>query len=159
MTNRITSEEKLFRCHFVHHESHIKSPEMNRSLRDEKPASNHLRQTRACTHTNLKNTTCRRLHLTLLSLRYVCRRSRVYSNYETDLKMVQTNSTGRYAIIGGIAKVRYLGVHKTSALGITADYKPPHSSFVFWIVCFCRKIKCYTCTMFPQPTVRSKTCR
>jgi len=104
VTNRITSEEKLFRCHFVHHESHIKSPEMNRSLRDEKPASNHLRQTRACTHTHLKNTTCGRLHLTLLSLRFVCRRSRVYSNYETDHKMVETNSTGRYAIISGIAK-------------------------------------------------------
>jgi len=71
-------------------------------VRSQRPIT--LGKTRACTHTHLKSITCRRLHLLLLSLRYVCRRSRVYSNYETDHKMVETNSTGRYAIIGGIAK-------------------------------------------------------
>jgi hypothetical protein len=64
--NRITSEQNLFRCHFVHHESHIKSPEMNRSLRDEKSASNQLTQTRACTHTHLHAE-----DYILLSCRYV----------------------------------------------------------------------------------------
>ena len=71
-------------------------------MRSQRPIT--LGKTRARTHTHLKSTTCRKLHLPLSSLRYVCRRSTVYSNYVTDHKMVETNNTDRYAIIGGIAK-------------------------------------------------------
>jgi hypothetical protein len=33
----------LLQCHFIHHKSHMKLPELNLRLCDEKPPSNHLR--------------------------------------------------------------------------------------------------------------------
>lgn len=116
-----------------------------------------LRKTRACTHTHLKNTTCRRLHLPLL-LRYVCRRSRVYSNYETDHKMVEINSTGRYAITGGIAKCSVSRCTYNQCTWYYSGLQAASLNFCFLDCLFLQKRKCYTCTMFSQPTLRSETC-
>lgn len=101
--------------------------------------------------------------LPLLSLRYVCQRSRDYCDYEQDQKTVATNSTGRYVRIGGIAICSvYRCAYKLYAWyysGLQA------ASLKFCIMdCFCRKInvanaQCFLNRLYYQqlPVERSFT--